>query len=402
MTSRFTWLDHSEAERKQALDAIELFRQRETVDELGLAGVRDVFADLLMPGTSTIQSRARYFLFVPWIYQELERKGVGADVVRQRARKAEVVLMKALLAAEDPADLEGVFGREAGERIKRLPSSVYWNGLAMLGIRLFRGSQDRYHSTFGKEAAQDDGCEPSEVVDETSKLGNWDPHLPKAPAGFPESAAIRLRRQDAEYLLDRLRLRATGSLLNLLAEEDWGDDESEYPWDHAVAKRLDARMGAQLEHARCFAEVMHGAALLYNRMLARAVPNGEWVELYEQGLSEWTADIDRRREALRRWDRPSFWAKVVLENPRAVTATRTFVERWTSLVLSSKNPREALGAAGEALIAGREQALKGGRARLQSRSHLEQWRGASGAGRMNYRWGIGSFLAWEIREALSS
>lgn len=402
MTSRFTWLDHSEAERKQALDAIELFRQRETVDELGLAGVRDVFADLLMPATSTIQSRARYFLFVPWIYQELERKGVGADVVRQRARKSEVVLMKALLAAEDPEDLDGVFGREAGEKIKRLPSSVYWNGLAMLGIRLFRGSLERYHSTFGQEIVEEEACAPSEVLDEKAALGNWDAHLPKAPAGFPETAKIRLRRVDAEYLLDRLRLRATGSLFHLLAEEDWDDDEAEFPWEHPVAARLDARMSPVLEHARCFAEVMHGAALLYNRMLARKVPNEELSTQYEADLEAWVADIERRREALQRWDRASFWSMVVLENPRAAAAARTFAERWCSLVLGARSGKAVLGATGEALVEAREVALKGDRARLRSKAHLEQWRGASGVGRMNYRWSIGRSLAWEIREGLSS
>lgn len=34
---------------------------------LGFAPIRDAFADYFFPGTSTIQTRARYFLFVPWI-----------------------------------------------------------------------------------------------------------------------------------------------------------------------------------------------------------------------------------------------------------------------------------------------------------------------------------------------
>ena len=47
MPSSFTWLDYSEFERKRMLDVIELFRDRSTVDELGLGTVRDVFADKL-------------------------------------------------------------------------------------------------------------------------------------------------------------------------------------------------------------------------------------------------------------------------------------------------------------------------------------------------------------------
>ena len=74
--SAFAWLSYSESERRKALDVISLFRERDTRDELGIGVIRDAFADLLFPGTSTIQTRARYFLFVPWIYQQIGRAHV--------------------------------------------------------------------------------------------------------------------------------------------------------------------------------------------------------------------------------------------------------------------------------------------------------------------------------------
>ncbi len=70
--SSFGWLDYSEHERRRTLDVVELFREKDTRDELGIGSVRDAFADLLFPGTSTIQTRARYFLFISWIYIKLE------------------------------------------------------------------------------------------------------------------------------------------------------------------------------------------------------------------------------------------------------------------------------------------------------------------------------------------
>ena len=48
-------------------------QRTDTRDELGIGSVRDAFADMLFPGTSTIMTRARYFLLVPWTYQRLER-----------------------------------------------------------------------------------------------------------------------------------------------------------------------------------------------------------------------------------------------------------------------------------------------------------------------------------------
>ena len=56
-----------------------LFRERDTRDELGIGVIRDLLADELFPGTSTIQTRLRYMLFVPWIYQQLEAEEWGAS-----------------------------------------------------------------------------------------------------------------------------------------------------------------------------------------------------------------------------------------------------------------------------------------------------------------------------------
>ena len=40
------------------LTIIDLFRERDTIDELGLQAIWDAFAELLFPGTGTVQTRA--------------------------------------------------------------------------------------------------------------------------------------------------------------------------------------------------------------------------------------------------------------------------------------------------------------------------------------------------------
>src|ERR671935_260693 len=57
--SSLTWLDFSDAERKRALQVVELLGRPETRDELGLGAIRDAFANALFPGMSTVQRRAR-------------------------------------------------------------------------------------------------------------------------------------------------------------------------------------------------------------------------------------------------------------------------------------------------------------------------------------------------------
>ena len=64
MISTFTWLDYSEHERRQFDEIIKGFNEKDTRDELGLGSVRDAFAEMLFPGISTIQTRAKYFFLL--------------------------------------------------------------------------------------------------------------------------------------------------------------------------------------------------------------------------------------------------------------------------------------------------------------------------------------------------
>src|SRR5512142_376887 len=119
MPSTLAWLDHDAAERERTQRILALFRERESRDELGLGAVRDAFADTLFPGTSTIQTRLRYMLFVPWIYSLLERERVPASRFAALSRQIELSLVRPLLDEQQ----EGIFGRMAGKGLKRLPSS---------------------------------------------------------------------------------------------------------------------------------------------------------------------------------------------------------------------------------------------------------------------------------------
>jgi hypothetical protein len=108
--SAFVWLDYSERERRKMLDVVDLFREHDTRDELGIGSVRDAFADLLFPGTSTIMTRARYFLLVAWIYQRQEKSRTSSANIAARARKAEIDLVEAIERSDDN---EGNIGKVA-------------------------------------------------------------------------------------------------------------------------------------------------------------------------------------------------------------------------------------------------------------------------------------------------
>ena len=70
--SSLSWIVFDETERQRVRRIMALFDEKETRDELGMGSIRDSTADHLFPGTSTIQTRLRYMLFVPWIYAMVE------------------------------------------------------------------------------------------------------------------------------------------------------------------------------------------------------------------------------------------------------------------------------------------------------------------------------------------
>ena len=47
-------------------EIVNLFSERESPDELGIGQVCDALSDALWPGTSTLFTRACYFLFISW------------------------------------------------------------------------------------------------------------------------------------------------------------------------------------------------------------------------------------------------------------------------------------------------------------------------------------------------
>ena len=121
MSSHFGWVDFAEDHRRRMLDVIRLFQEQETRDELGVGTIRDAFSEYFFPGTSTIQTRARYMLFIPWIYRRLEEQRIFGIEMERRARNDEIRLVYALLKSEDT---EGIIGSESRERLQRLPSMV--------------------------------------------------------------------------------------------------------------------------------------------------------------------------------------------------------------------------------------------------------------------------------------
>jgi hypothetical protein len=346
-----------------------LFKTTEARDELGLGSIRDTVADLLFPGTSTIQTHVRYMLYVPWIYSLVDNKASEAEVDRE-IRRLEGRLINAL--KKNPADQRiGIIGLRAGENVQRLASEVYWGGLRAWGIVDFVGSRRDYHRVRARLEQQP-----------------WDSSLPKMPNHFPDRARFKLRREDADYLRDKISMLSGPERSYLHYVIDYGPAEASTPWSHPARNKCPGSIQRLIEHARIFSAVTFGAVLLYNVLLARRMRLKNISE-YESDFNKWATGkyegCEFVAKDLENWDRSKF--EEIAKHPAHKIKPQTwdFVKAWTAFAKGNRTRLLSDGKA-EKLIVEREGALKDKYARLIEPEARKTWSGASAYAPLDYRW----------------
>ncbi len=401
LQSSIAWIDFSEEDRRKMMEVVALFKQRDTRDELGLGSIRDAFADLFFPGTSTLQTRARYYLFVPWLYRKYEERRVPSHKVAARLRSDEVKLMKTLQAA---GESDGVIGSVSGASLQRFPASIYWNGLRSWGILRYSGSQGQYHrwlDHFYKRHRDRQLTDDGEPVEGWGGA-NWGPGLPTMPDGFPDQAGFQIADEEAAYLRRRVMLSCHDSLLATLLDRCEPVEDVEFIWQHPQLALFPSTQQGWITHARNFSEAMRGVVVLYNLMLAELSERRDRIEEYEASLDAWREGLTARSAQLTAWNRHKFW-QLVMDHGHIAVPTQRFVSDWLELSLADGGPQNlASSAAARALIRNREVWLKRGRSRLENERHLEMWSGAAGIAQLGYRWSIARRITNDILGGLTT
>lgn len=386
MSSEFGWIDFSNENQEKMMDVVKLFREKDTRDELGIGTIRDAFSNYFFPGTSTIQTRAKYMLFIPWIYKKLENKKVVFPKIKNRARKYEIKLIYALMKSDDE---DGIIGSESKDKLQRLPSEIYWSGLESWGIKLHPGSRNQYHRSLTKNYYK-----KKKNINKTNKnsnsvesINNWDPGLPDSPTDFLKYAELNLNKTEAEYLEDRIACNHNGSLLFFLINNRIDLDKNIF-WNLSFVNNLPKKLRKNIIHARNFSLIIQSASLYYNFMLARVQESQELIDRYNDKLDEWVKTILPYWDDISRWYKnlDNFWNSRPLIENKIPHKTCSFVEQWFKIVFNSnlddlKDNKEA-----QELIKDRERKLKGARARLHNPRALEMWGGKSGTALLDYRW----------------
>lgn len=379
------------------LEVVDLFKEEGTVDELGIGSIRDALADALFPGTSVLQTRLRYVLFIPWLMQEATKGNRSASEMSVRFHEYELQLIYALGQGGEKL---GVIGNTARAKLKRMPSSMYWAAMGTWGMRNPDLSPDAYfrrqydYRRLADRTARADDPEARDLL----LNHDLDPHLPAAPAGLLGKTSFELRPEEEQYLSDRISASKADSMLAWLIRNK-PSDLPDYIWQVDNVLAAPQQLRDLIDHARRFHTVIYGAAVLYNLLLARKSDQDDLITEYETELEKWRDEV-HTTNALRGWNGSDWWATVHRCNPRLRQATKSFVNTWIDITTSDvdvANDSTAI-----KLISNRERQIKGGRARLVNQAALDRWSGRSGLSRLDYRWSVARRHLSDLYDARSA
>lgn len=235
MIMQLGWIDFSKTERSKILSVLDLLSENETLDELGIAPVRDGFSNLFFPGTSTIQTRAKYFFAVPYALKQLEQSN---ETNPNKILKALDAIEKSCgqIFLKQNSSENGIIGKrslKSGGWVKKTPADIYWAGLKKYGI--FTGgnlSLSEYMKascykktqklTLKSLGNRNDNAEENECDDKNAgnlfNMQFW--KMPLYSEEWLNNLTINLTKNESKFLREQIVMNCKGSMLSYILEND--------------------------------------------------------------------------------------------------------------------------------------------------------------------------------------
>lgn len=295
------WIDFSKNDRNKVLNVLDLLSEAGTLDELGISPIRDGFANIFFPGTSTIQTKAKYFLCIPYAFKDLERSSETNLNQMYKSLIAKERSCGERLYNTNP-NSEGVIGINAiknGKWVKRQPSDIYWGGIRRLGI--FVGGnrsiseylrylcvKNNKKVTLKSLGNRNDKAEEKECDDidagQDAYMRFW--NLPTYKKNWLENITIDLTRDEALFLKNQVIKNCKDSMFASIIENDMKDFVDIKKFEDlglGYINKFSEEIKADYYNAIAFSEFVYVLRILYNIIVFNGKnedANSEWGKLY--------------------------------------------------------------------------------------------------------------------------
>lgn len=408
--SFLTWVDFDSDQKKKMAEVIRFFSEQGVRDELGFGTVRDVIADKLFPGTSTIQTRAKYFLFVPYIFLKLQDEASKSEKLRNSPERMQAFveeeeqkLRNHLVTLEDSS---GTFGKR-NEKLERYPNEVYWAGLKKWGVFKDEAGRSSYYEELGDRIQLFKDWEKKNKDDENdySKRPNnfWNAEVEKLfrDSKVKEINSFELHPKEAAFLRSQINECCNGTLLNSILTNEIQIGEVETLWDLKVRKVINDQFKDILYHSKNFSLLVCGAVRAYFYYCATKLESS-LVKDYEEFFEEWFVEVKKNEYV--EWKVEDFFSYLrTLDEKANVHITQVFSSQFKKEFDKATTFKEMLDSDSLFnLIRKREMDLKKiKRARLSNEEPLKRWGNALNgvafkAYGPDFRWGQSKRIILDI------
>ncbi len=310
------WLDNNQAEQDKIKEMLSLLQEKGTLDEIGIGTIRDAFSNLLFPGITTIQTRAKYLVILLYLFRE-------ADVLEQKAARKNNPLSpdELIRFINDSQDKlvkvfkdnglneHGIIGIRARNVVQK-PSFIYWGALRTFGMINPNLSLKQMCDLIYKNAVETEKKRNPSVRDNKNNDDYFE-DAPDACFDYPaiyspvtwnidnwrEGLNMNLTCDEAEFISRKI-LSSPASKNSALAQllKYYRDNKISCEiknFNQIPEAALDERMKAILQLAKAFREFIYGAHIAYNYLLS-----GKNDVFLKEAFDDWKGKLNFDHETL--------------------------------------------------------------------------------------------------------
>ena len=412
LNSKLGWVDFSSLERDRVSQVLSILQEKGTLDELGIGQIRDAFADKLFPGISTIQTRAKYFVTLPYIFHDYRNLSIferSKTTLYDYLSEREDELARQLVNNHKNAIPPGIIGKESLDSgVSRKPSSVYWNGLrqlsiinAQLSLREFVAQYQDLLNSKVKEHEEDD--EPSSVTAhmvpkpdcyEPQWLDDVSLELTEREAKFLRSRLLTSSKTEFSILTQVFKHRLENRVLTTLENTTNSSWQIEALYECLKDSPVSPNTKECLKKALEFSFVLKGAHIRYNILLANKSGNSDFKDNLEDEFALWLEQA-RSNQSYFTQDNIDSWYQLAFGlSERINKRTRKFIEGWCHLIMTQSPTREL-----DKCV--RVQAIANKEGRCLLNKALSEQQGWVGMYNLEFRWPTARTILRDIQEGLS-
>lgn len=406
--SQLGWVDFSSTDREQVSKILSMLREPGTLDELGVGQIRDAFADLLFPGFSTIQTRAKYLITVPRIFRDyhlLQSKEKKRNPLLKYLKEKENEVAKHLVDKHGN-DEEGIIGSTMVGKggVARRPSSVYWNAFRQFGIIKESTSLNEFCYEYEQEHVQkhytlehEEGADDGDHYRLKNKV-----EVPSYDPLWLDELSMDLTKEEAEflYLYIMQANNIADSIPSQLLKHDLLDTalEDEFQSIDALTllmindENISPRCKNTLKLASEFSLAMEGPHIRYNIIIARKNGFEYNVEKYQNEYTKWLERVEQ--EQLFYLGSAEKWLDAAAKDYTRPfkPLTVNFIKEWCRHIQEKSSDVEL-----DFFVEKQALRNKGSRSLLKKKIVKDGWIGIR---RLDYRWSSAIKILRDIQKGL--